>query len=171
MVNAYYLNDKDQTVSLEELAEIGVLYWYIDADDYEEKLSAICKERKYGHRSLVDICAGRTMQSTLDKFYEEHLHEFEEIRFIMDGNAIFDVRDKFDEWIRIELEKNELIVLPAGMYHRFTLGDSGRVKAMRLFLAEQPEPIWTPENRDKEGTESLPARLEYAQKFLGRESY
>jgi len=47
-----------------------------------------------------------------------HTRSWQEIRYILDGSGYFDVRNLDDQWVRVAMEKGDLLVLPAGIYHR-----------------------------------------------------
>ncbi|KAM5263895.1 acireductone dioxygenase [Ctenodactylus gundi] len=175
MVQAWYMDESaddprrphrlqpDRPVGLEQLRGLGVLYWKLDADKYENdpELEKIRRARNYSWMDIITICKDKlpNYEDKIKMFYEEHLHLDEEIRYILEGSGYFDVRDKDDRWIRISMEKGDMITLPAGIYHRFTLDDKNYVKAMRLFVGE---PVWTAYNRP---ADHFDARVQYM-KFL-----
>ena len=127
-----------------------------------EALRAIRAARGYSYTDTITISPEKlpNYEAKLKIFFKEHLHTDEEIRFILEGSGYFDVRDVDDSWIRIAMEAGDMIVLPAGMYHRFTLDDKNYLKAMRLFVGE---PVWTPYNREAEGVDAMAERVKYAQ--------
>ena len=57
---------------------------------------------------------GPVYDEKVKMFFNEHLHEDEEIRYIIDGDGFFDVRNDGDDWVRIRLETDDLIILPPG---------------------------------------------------------
>jgi 1,2-dihydroxy-3-keto-5-methylthiopentene dioxygenase len=63
--------------------------------------------------------------------------------------ANLQVRDKKERWIRCALEKGDFLILPPGIYHRFTPGETNFTHAIRLF---KDFPKWTAFYR-KEGGE------------------
>ncbi|KAK7904606.1 hypothetical protein WMY93_017213 [Mugilogobius chulae] len=140
--------EPNKPVSLEDLQKLGVFHWKLNADLYEEdpELEKIRKEQGYSYMDIITIHRDTlpNYEDKLKMFFEEHLHLDDEIRYILDGQAYFDIRDKEDQWIRISMSKGDLITLPAGIYHRFTLDETNYTKAMRLFVGE---PVWKAYNR------------------------
>ncbi len=104
-------------------------------------MNALAKERNYKNRDEITVSPekmGDIYEEKVKGFFHEHLHEDEEIRYILDGAGFFDVRSEQDDWVRIWLEQGDLIVLPAGIYHRFTTDDknvSVSLSALTCFFA------------------------------------
>ncbi|RDA83420.1 hypothetical protein CP532_4984, partial [Ophiocordyceps camponoti-leonardi (nom. inval.)] len=137
-------HDSGLTVSIEDLSRVGVRYYHCPSLSDVDKLAT---ERGYKNRDEITVsphALGSVYEEKVKTFFEEHLHEDEEIRYIQGGRGYFDVRGPEDVWMRVMLEKDDLLILPAGIYHRFTTDDSNYVHAMRLF---KDEPQWTPFNR------------------------
>ncbi|KAJ6456991.1 Acireductone dioxygenase ARD family [Mycena vitilis] len=152
-------------VPLPTLSALGVHFWPIpvDSPDWEASVNAIAKERGYKNRDTIDVSRagmGAVYEEKIRGFFEEHMHEDEEIRYILSGSGFFDVRETpSDAWIRLAVEPGDLIVLPAGIYHRFTLDEQDRIRALRLF---QDEPKWVPHSRGAD-TDANPHRAAYLQ--------
>jgi len=82
-----------------------VLYYRIDSLDGVNQLAS---ERGYKNRDEITVSPekmGDVYEAKVKSFFDEHLHEDEEIRYIRDGAGYFDVRSQGDEWIRVRLEK------------------------------------------------------------------
>jgi len=145
------------------LQRLGLLHWNVPVKGHENEINRISTERAYKNSDIINMTReglGESFDVKIKNFYVEHLHEDEEIRYILDGSGYFDVRENStEEWIRIAVSAGDLIVLPAGIYHRFTLDTNDKILTMRLF---KDEPKWTALNRSSE-TETNPHRVEYLQ--------
>ncbi|XP_042895295.1 acireductone dioxygenase [Parasteatoda tepidariorum] len=149
-----------QFIEIERLYSLcGVEHWKVDVDSLQcdEEFKKVRKDRGYDWDDQVEVSRGTlpNYDATIKKFYTEHLHEDEEIRLFLAGSGYFDVRDKNDKWIRIKAEKGDLLVLPAGIYHRFTTDATNYAKVMRLFCGN---PVWTAIDRPADDN---PSRLKY----------
>ncbi|XP_072175895.1 acireductone dioxygenase-like [Diadema setosum] len=159
-VKAWFMDDSDadqrethhknppEYVTAEFLEKHGILFWNLETDNYEknETYNQLKKERGYTYEDEVCISKEKlpNYEEKIKAFFKEHLHLDEEIRFCVDGSGYFDFRDFKERWVRIAFTKGDLFVLPAGIYHRFTLDTNNYVLAKRLFVGE---PVWTPYNR------------------------
>ena len=151
-MKAYYFDDvpgdprlphtsSTSTLPPSHISSLGLLHTYIpppasDSEPAPEALDALASARHYSHRDKITVspdAMGAVYEDKIKMFFDEHMHEDEEIRYILDGAGYFDVRERDDErWVRIRLEKGDLLVLPAGIYHRFTV-DENNVSCFRFF--------------------------------------
>ncbi|KAF5345236.1 hypothetical protein D9757_015095 [Collybiopsis confluens] len=148
-------------VDPDTLQSIKVESWYIPVEGHEDKLDGVAKERDYRNRDVIEISKnglGDIYEEKLKGFYKEHIHEDEEIRYILQGGGFFDVRQApSDQWIRLAVSAGDLLVIPAGIYHRFTVDERNLTRTVRLF---KDEPKWSAIYRGTE-SESNPHRIEY----------
>ncbi|KAI5636725.1 ARD/ARD' family domain-containing protein [Phthorimaea operculella] len=176
MVQAWYMdtetNDQrlehhknpPEFISLEDLyKKTGVEYFKLNVDTFatDGVLDKLKKERGYTYEDEM-VCSKECLPNYEEKiksFFTEHLHTDEEIRFVLDGSGYFDVRDGEDNWIRIAVSAGDMIIIPSGIYHRFTLDTKNYIRAKRFFIGE---PVWLPYNRP---ADELPARKEYVEKL------
>ncbi|KAG1869690.1 1,2-dihydroxy-3-keto-5-methylthiopentene dioxygenase [Suillus tomentosus] len=154
-------HDSGNPVSDDILKSIGLLHWHIPTNQ-QNQIDTFAEERNCKNIDTITITKqglGDLYEAKLKIFYEEHMHEDEEIRYILEGSGFFDVREHpTDSWIRCELDAGDLLLVPAGIYHRFTLDEKNMIKALRLF---KYEPEWAPVLNRGDLTDVNPYRVDY----------
>jgi 1,2-dihydroxy-3-keto-5-methylthiopentene dioxygenase len=135
-MRAYRLEQPDSAVAPDALAQRGILSWSVPPDDAAraELIATVKREQGYVDEDFVEL---KPDMANLDeicaKFDKEHYHTEDEVRYVVAGEGIFDVRDADDRWIRIEVFSGDMIVIPARTHHRFYLTDQKHIRCMRLF--------------------------------------
>lgn len=135
-MRAYPLGNPAQAIEPDALATRGVLSWRVPPDDAARAamIETIKREHHYVDEDFVELGPETPNLDTIcAKFDREHYHTEDEVRFVVAGAGIFDVRDEGDQWIRIEVSEGDMIVIPANKYHRFYLTDRKHIRCMRLF--------------------------------------
>lgn len=131
-----YNMENQQQISVEALREEGIFYRKLPTTEraYAAPLAAIREERGYVQMDEIHLSPQTPgIEALCDKFFAEHHHEDEEIRFVLAGSGIFDLRDRKDRWMRIHVGPGDLLVVPAGRHHRFTLDEARTITCKRLF--------------------------------------
>ncbi|CCW64451.1 unnamed protein product [Phytomonas sp. EM1] len=149
----------NQPCSYETLSNLLVFYEsheVVDVvDNVEFFAEALVKEMGYYAYDVITISEevmGDEFEEMAERHFSEHTHDDDEVRFIIDGEGYFDIRDVDDRWIRMLCRTGDCIVLPAGCYHRFTTTFSKYTMAIRLF---KKNPKWISLSRkDGSATES-----------------
>ena len=135
-MRAYRLDNPAHTIGRDDLAKQGLLSWSVSPSEAERAamIEKIKRERGYVDQDFVALLPDTpNLETVCAKFDKEHYHTEDEVRFVVEGEGIFDVRDAADQWVRIEVSEGDIIIIPARTHHRFYLTDAKRIRCMRLF--------------------------------------
>ncbi|KAJ3143011.1 1,2-dihydroxy-3-keto-5-methylthiopentene dioxygenase [Geranomyces variabilis] len=127
-----------QEVPIAQLRDLGVelAHFPTTPDTLESQLDQLSTDRGYVHRDMLTLSRDTDVEGWLPRIWTEHMHPDDEIRYVLEGDAYMDVRDSIDEWVRFHLVPGMLLVVPAGIYHRFKLTESEYIKMVRLFQSK-----------------------------------
>jgi 1,2-dihydroxy-3-keto-5-methylthiopentene dioxygenase len=134
-VQAYWL-EEGGAIPAAQLLEQGVHYQALptDAAAYQAPLDALKAANGYVEQDVVALSPETpNLETICAKFVDEHIHDDDEVRFVLEGEGIFDIRSADDRWMRVKVEVGDLIVVPAGRNHRFLLTDAKHIRCVRLF--------------------------------------
>ncbi len=135
-------------ISAQELNAQGVTYRQLPTEEaaYTPPLEQIMKDNGYVTMDQVKMWAEMpNFDALCQKFVGEHLHTDDEVRFVLSGSGVFEIRSLDDRWMKVLVEPQDFISVPANRYHRFYLTDEKKIQCMRLFKDQSG---WTPVYRE-----------------------
>ncbi len=129
-------NDGDSPLTIEEMNRAGVYHEHLDLspDNFQPALDRLKAERGYIEQDEVELKPDMpNLEAICAKFIPEHLHTDDEVRFVLEGEGVFDIRSADDRWMHIKVGQGDLLVVPANLNHRFYLTDAKHIRCVRLF--------------------------------------
>ncbi len=141
-----------------ELGALGIDYerWSLDrvppdstADAvmaaYADEIDAMKQRGGYVTADVIDVNPSTpNLESMLARFDKEHTHSEDEVRFILAGRGIFFL-NLGGRVASVEVGPGDMLRVPRGTTHWFTLCEDRRIRAIRWF---QDTTGWTPHYTD-----------------------
>ena len=108
---------------------------------YADEIEAMKQRGGYVTADVIDINpATPNLEEMLARFDKEHTHDEDEVRFILAGRGIFFLHLE-DKVVSVEVGPGDMLRVPRGTTHWFTLCADRRIRAIRWF---QQTSGWTP---------------------------
>ncbi|CAD5228131.1 unnamed protein product [Bursaphelenchus xylophilus] len=102
----------------------GVTYYKVNLADTQamkKRLSAVKKENSVNTGDILTIDENvADLAKVMDDLYEEQEVAAPTVCMVVDGEMYMDVEYEDEEWLRLHLEKGDLVVVPKNMLHRYT---------------------------------------------------
>ena len=146
---------EDEAAIRAELAGLGIDYerWKLDRvpvdasadavlEAYAEEIAEMKRRGGYVTADVIDVMPeAPNLDVMLARFDKEHTHAEDEVRFILAGRGIFflNIAGKVAS---VEVGPGDMLRVPRGTTHWFTLCEDKRIRAIRWF---QETAGWTPE--------------------------
>lgn len=141
-----------------ELAASGIDYerWSLDRvpqessadavlEAYAEEIDAMKRRGGYVTADVIDVNPQTpNLDAMLARFDKEHTHDEDEVRFILAGRGIFFLNLN-SRVASVEVGPGDMLRVPRGTTHWFTLCEDRRIRAIRWF---QETAGWTPHYTD-----------------------
>ncbi len=109
---------------------------------YAPEIDRLKDQGGYVTADVIDVTSDIPgLQAMLDRFNQEHTHDEDEVRFIVEGSGVFHIHPANGPVFAIEVMAGDLINVPAGTRHWFDLCSDRRIRAIRLFKDKSG---WTP---------------------------
>jgi 1,2-dihydroxy-3-keto-5-methylthiopentene dioxygenase len=108
---------------------------------YADEIDEMKRRGGYVTADVIDVNpATPNLEVMLARFDKEHTHDEDEVRFILSGRGIFFLA--LDERVAsVEVGPGDMLRVPRGTKHWFTLCEDRRIRAIRWF---QDTAGWTP---------------------------
>lgn len=103
---------------------------------FDAEIRDLAARRGYRHWDIIALSeATPNLEELLKKFDQVHTHSEDEVRAITAGKGIFIIKgDAQTGYFDVELEAGDVISVPEGTAHFFTLMDNKAIVAVRLFV-------------------------------------
>ncbi|MDE3199969.1 MAG: cupin domain-containing protein [Acidobacteriota bacterium] len=110
-------------------------------DAYRDEIDEMKQRGGYVTADVIDVGPSTpNLDAMLAKFDKEHTHSEDEVRFILSGRGIFFLA--LEQGVAsVEVHAGDLLRVPRGTRHWFTLCADRRIRAIRWF---QETSGWTP---------------------------
>ncbi len=108
----------------------------------DHRFETLKQEAGYATRDMIVLHENVPgLPEMLGKFDKVHYHTDDEVRYVLAGCGRFGFVDPQGRQFLLEVSASDYINIPANTEHWFTLGESGRIKAVRYFIDTSG---WTP---------------------------
>jgi 1,2-dihydroxy-3-keto-5-methylthiopentene dioxygenase len=101
---------------------------------FGDEVKRISEQRGYRAADVISLWPDTpNLDALLAKFDREHIHTEDEVRFVVRGRGIFAIRGADSRMYDVEVHPGDLLAVPEGTQHWFTLCEDRQIQCIRLF--------------------------------------